>query len=347
MNIVIDNQIQGISDLIKKIKFRKDINFILINSDDFKNKNLKKADIILIRSVTNVDKDLVLNTNIKKIYSATSGKDHVNLDLLDKSKIEYFFASGANSSSVAHYVMSALHKIKNYSGIEKKVGIVGYGNVGKKVKNILDHLQIRNCTYDPYLNESFLTDINEIYECEIITFHVPLTYNNKYPTNKFLKPDLLEKSNIEFIINTSRGGVIQEDLLKKNPEIKYICDVWEGEPIIDMEILESSFIASPHIAGHSIQGKNNATLMLISKLIDDFNLVDDKASAKNIIQQFKKNNPIKRTYKDLADFDMDFNLNLESERFKSAIRKSNESDIRKVFVNSRKNHIQRFDYDSL
>ena len=347
MNVFIDDQIQDISNLLERIEFKKDINFILSNSVDFTNKNLKNADILLIRSVTNVDMDLVNNTNIKKIYSATSGKDHVDLELLDRLKIKCFFASGANSSSVAHYVMSALYQVKNYSGIEKKVGIIGYGNIGSKVKDILDHLNISNCSYDPYLNNNFLTDMNEIYKCDILTFHVPLTYSNNYPTYKFLDPDLLHKSNIEFIINTSRGGVVEENLLKKNPEIKYICDVWDGEPAIDMEILKTSFLATPHIAGHSIQGKNNATLMLMSKFVDDFDIVNNKEFAKNIIQQFKKDNPVKRSYMDLADFHKDFDLFNESEIFKLAVTKSSTSDLRGAFINSRKNHIERYDYESL
>ena len=121
---------------------------------------------------------------------------------------------------------------------------------------------------------------------------------------------------------------------------------WSGEFTSSMQkaYADDGFLVIDEFVTNSVCEK---LLKQSDKLIDDFNLVDDKASAKNIIQQFKKNNPIKRTYKDLADFDMDFNLNLESERFKSAIRKSNGSDIRKVFVNSRKNHVQRFDYDSL
>ncbi len=275
LSIIVDDQIS----LAKKV-FSKFGNINLENGRDINKKNVKDADVLLVRSVTKVDASLLKNTNIKFVGSATSGVDHVDVDYLNKSNIFFSHAPGSNANSVAEYVLNSLITITRntkmpFSLNGKKVGIVGFGHVGSRVKYFMDAFNIKCVLNDPPLfdqtkNQSFV-DLEEVLKSDIITLHVPLTKNGKYPTHNLVNDEFLKKlkSNV-ILINTSRGEVIDEQALisfkKRNPESKLILDVWRDEPNINLDLLQQVFIGTPHIAGYSYDAKIKATEILFYSL---------------------------------------------------------------------------------
>ena len=275
LSIIADDQIPFANKVFSKFG-----NINLENGRAINKQKIKDADVLLVRSVTKVDESLLKHTNIKFVGSATSGIDHIDVDYLNKSNISFSYAPGSNANSVAEYVLNSLITInrnvnKPSSLHGKKVGIIGYGNIGSRVKYLMDVFDVECVLNDPPLfdqtkNQSFV-DIEEVLQSDIITLHIPLTKNGKYPTHNLVNDEFLKKlkSNV-ILINTSRGEVIDEQALisfkKRNPESTLILDVWRDEPNINLDLLQQVFIGTPHIAGYSYDAKIKATEILFYSL---------------------------------------------------------------------------------
>ncbi len=146
------------------------------------------------------------------------------------------------------------------------VGIFGYGNIGKRLKTILDNLNIKNYVCDPYLDDDCIADKATVLGSDILSIHTPLTFSGKFPTYKLINNKELSQTKAHTIINTARGGVVCESAIIRSG-INYIADVWENEPNPTKEIIKYSFIATPHIAGHSYEGKINGTISVLLSLM--------------------------------------------------------------------------------
>jgi erythronate-4-phosphate dehydrogenase len=239
---------------------------------------VKNADVLLVRSVTQVDESLLKNSNISFVGSATSGIDHIDTDYLKQSNINFVHAPGSNARSVAEYVLSSLFataEFNNFDLANKTVGIIGCGQVGSRVKRFMESLGVRCLVNDPPLAEQsasdFYVDLERVLEADIITIHVPLTTDGKYPTSKLVDKTFLDRLKPDVVlINTSRGEVVDEpDLLsfkEANPKSTLILDVWCNEPAININLLQQAFIGTPHIAGYSYDGKLKATKTLAKSL---------------------------------------------------------------------------------
>lgn len=247
-----------------------------VNGRAISNSILKDCDILIIRSVTAVNEELLHNTKIKFVGTATSGTDHLDINLLNEKKIFFADAKGCNSFAVAEYVIVAITKLLADSDEEfknKKIGIVGYGNIGTKVAEMCKALGMNVKINDPPLkriHKNFSSaSLEEILECDIITLHIPLTFLGEDKTYNLLDENLSLIRDEAILINTSRGGVINEKtLLKilKHKKIKLVTDVWIDEPYINIELLNKSIISTPHIAGYSIEGKVNGSKMIFENL---------------------------------------------------------------------------------
>jgi len=232
------------------------------------------ADILLVRSVTAVNASLLAQSKVKFVGSATIGVDHVDQDYLDKHSIVFANAPGSNATSAAEYVITALLLTAQRQGFslqEKSVGIVGCGNVGSRVLKRLTGLGIKCLVNDPpraakYTDRHYVS-LEEALKADIVTVHTPLTKQGIYKTYHLFNEHSFSvlKSDAVFI-NTSRGSVVDESALKsivqKRPDLTLILDVWENEPSIDIDLLKSVSIATPHIAGYSIDGKVRGTEMI-------------------------------------------------------------------------------------
>lgn len=241
------------------------------------NKILKDAEILVIRSITNVNEELLENTKVRFVGTATIGWDHIDTDYLAKKGIRFTSAAGCNSDAVTEYVTTALFDIAvkyNISLKNKKMGIIGVGNIGSRVARIAAASGIEVLMNDPPLREktgsAVYLPLYELFDCEIITLHVPLNPDGRFKTYHLLNHDNLPLLNENTIlINTSRGPVVDNSVLdnliaKKN--LITVLDVWENEPSINKNLLAQTEIATPHIAGYSFEGKINGTLMIYNEL---------------------------------------------------------------------------------
>jgi erythronate-4-phosphate dehydrogenase len=243
------------------------------------NSSLKNTDILIVRSITNVDEELLKNTPVKFVGTATIGIDHIDLDYLKNKNISFTDAKGCNAYSVAEYIVASLLTLAvrfKFSLKDKSIGIVGVGNVGSKVAAFTEALGMKVLLNDPPLKRKgdnrIFVDLDEILKCDIITIHTPLNLNGIDKTYHLFNSENLNKlQNDAILINSSRGAVVNNsDLFNsiKKKKLRVILDVWENEPDINVELLKKALIATPHIAGYSYEGKVNGTKMIYDSLCE-------------------------------------------------------------------------------
>lgn len=252
---------------------------------EFTKESIKDADALIVRTVTHFDEAILAGSKVKLICSATIGYDHIDTEYCDKTGIVWKNAPGCNSGSVQQYIASVLitlSKQKGFSLKGKTIGVVGVGNVGKKVSVICEVLGMRVLKNDPPRElaegSNEFTDIETIKrEADFITFHTPLTKDGEYKTYHLADDSFFNSlAKQPYIINSARGGIIETEAIKKAIKEKKIAgaviDCWEKEPNIDLEYLQLVDIATPHIAGYSADGKSNATRMSLESLADFWSL---------------------------------------------------------------------------
>ncbi len=252
-------------------------------------REIANADALVIRTRTRCDRNLLQGSGVRFIASATIGFDHIDTDYCREHNIEWTNAPGCNSSSVQQYIGAALIALSEKYGFSpgsRTIGVVGAGHVGTKVVKLSEHLGMTVLMNDPPRMRKegqcgFVSLDGIVRDCDIISFHVPLNMTGEDRTYHMIDDQLLGRLNPgTFIINTSRGEVADTGALKravKSGKVKgLVIDVWENEPGIDIDLLNSVDIATPHIAGYSADGKANGTAMSVRSLSRFFGLgLDD------------------------------------------------------------------------
>ena len=243
------------------------------------------ADALLIRTRTKCSESLLEGSKVSFIGTATIGFDHIDTVYCDKHQIKWTSSPGCNSSSVQQYITAALLKLARYHNYDlnnKTIGIVGVGNVGSKVEKNARILGMNILLNDPPRErvegkKNFVSLDEILYESEIVTVHVPLQFvsdDKTYHLFNDLNFNKMKKG--AWFINSSRGEVTDSTALKETLASGKlsgaVIDVWENEPDIDAELLAGTFIATPHIAGYSTDGKANGTAMVVNALCRHFNL---------------------------------------------------------------------------
>ncbi len=245
--------------------------------------DLSNTNILLIRSITEVNEALLNNTPVKFVGSASAGTNHMDIEYLKSRNIGFASASGSNANSVAEYVMTALLKLEREQGIPlegKTIGIVGVGNIGKLVKQKAEILGMLPVLNDPPLAETGAIDhrsLEETLGCDVVTLHTPLTTDGAYPTHHLLNEYTFKWMQPTCIfINAARGEVVDTDSLQRaiiNKRIgPTVIDVWEHEPAINWDLFQAVTLGTPHIAGHSLDGKANGTFMIYTALCKHLNV---------------------------------------------------------------------------
>lgn len=226
--------------------------------------DVKDASALIVRTRTRCDSKLLEGSQVRVVATATIGTDHIDSAWCEGAGIEVASAPGCNSGGVCQYVREALKAIaekKNISLEGRTLGIVGVGHVGSKVAAMAPSLGLKTLLNDPPLGRSDFVSLDYLLEnSDIITLHIPLQGNENFADRHFfarVKPGAI-------FINASRGEVIDEDALMSvlGPDglvSAAVIDVWRNEPKINLDLLASADIATPHIAGYSIQGKVNGT----------------------------------------------------------------------------------------
>lgn len=280
MKVIVDKAIPFINGVLEPF-----IDVEYLPGNEITNQAVKNADALIIRTRTVCNEKLLQGSKVQFIASATIGFDHIDTEYCDQRGITWTNAPGCNSSSVQQYIASVLLHLagkRDFVLKQRTLGIVGVGNVGKKVMRLAEFLGMRVVLNDPprMRNESpcgFVSLEGILREADIITFHVPLTLSGQDKTFHMVNQDFLKKVNRgSIIINTSRGEVIETRALKEAVKSGLIegavVDVWENEPEIDNELLQIADIATPHIAGYSADGKANGTAMSVQALSNFFGL---------------------------------------------------------------------------
>lgn len=235
--------------------------------------DLTDAEILLVRSVTPVNKSLLENTPVKFVASATIGFDHLDKEYLEKKNIPWSTAPGCNATAAAEYVIAALlhlASIRSISLKNKTAAIIGCGNVGSRVKSRLESLGVHTVINDPPLQQreskQDYIELKQALSADIITLHVPLSRTGKYPTYHLLNNrNISTISSDSILLNTSRGAVIDNKSLLRQLLAKRfttVLDVWEGEPDIMPALMDKCILATPHIAGYSLDGRVKGTEMI-------------------------------------------------------------------------------------
>ncbi len=242
--------------------------------------DVKQADALLVRSVTQVNADLLEGSAVRFVGTATIGTDHIDLEYLKKRNITFTSAAGSNANSVVEYVLTAILVLAEKFQWQlkgKTLGIIGNGNIGSRLAEKASCLGLSVLLNDPPKQRKeeggSYCDLESILESDIITCHVPLTKTGNDSTFHLLNAENLSKLNHhQILINTSRGSVVDNQALKQRCLEKrsgpLVLDVWENEPDIDVELLKYVDIGTPHIAGYSMDGKVNGTIMLYDALCD-------------------------------------------------------------------------------
>ena len=272
MNIVVD---ENITYAMEAFAGFGDVH--LADGRKITNQQLKNVDALIVRSITNVNSNLLDGTKVKFIGTATIGSDHIDLNYLKKNNISFADAKGCNADSVAEYVFTALLKIavdENIKLNKKSIGVVGIGNIGSRVARIAEAFGMKVLKNDPPLARKGIgnnyVSLEKILQADIITLHVPLNKGGEDKTVHLLnKKNLGQIREKAIIINTSRGAVIDNDALHniiQDKELNSVLDVWENEPTVNIDLLHITKIGTAHIAGYSLEGKVNGTKMIYEAL---------------------------------------------------------------------------------
>jgi len=272
MNLVVDENIALADEAFGS--FGK---LLLLNGRSITNETLRDTDILIVRSVTNVTKELLNNTAVRFVGTATIGTDHIDTEYLLREGIEFTNANGCNSTSVAEYVIAALMRIaveNNLSLKNKSIGVIGVGNVGGRVVEFGAAMGMEILKNDPPKERANIvsgySNLDDVFQADIVTLHVPLSLAGTDKTFHLLNKDNLKRlKHGAIVINTSRGPVIDNDALLNiidDKQLKVVLDVWEGEPLINTDLLDKVKIGTVHIAGYSLEGKVNGTKLIYDSL---------------------------------------------------------------------------------
>ncbi len=246
---------------------------------EIRHEDIIDADVLLIRTRTKCNEQLLEGTKVKLISTATLGLDHIDLDYCAAHGIEVHNASGCNAGGVMQYVFSALYGVAARKGMKIEgatLGIIGVGYVGRKIEAMAQYLGFRVLRCDPPRADKegpmeFCSLETLLQESDIVTLHVPLNESTRGMANRdffmLMKPGAI-------FINAARGEVMDEEaLIEASPKLgAVVIDTWNNEPNVNEDLIDVADIATPHIAGYSLQGKLNGTAMAVKAVARHFNI---------------------------------------------------------------------------
>jgi len=233
---------------------------------------LKDANILACRSTIKVNADLLDGTAVKYVGTGTIGTDHLDIPYLEARGIRHCNAPGCNADSVADYTTAALLLAGQRLGITlegKTIGVIGCGNVGSRVVKRAQALGMTVLENDPPLarktGDARYRPLGELLDANFITLHTPLTKIGEDKTYHLIGENFFTHLRPGAVfINAARGAVVDTaalmSALDKSRITAALLDVWEGEPSPDPALVAKTLLATPHIAGHSFDGKVNGTM---------------------------------------------------------------------------------------
>ncbi|MEZ1316939.1 4-phosphoerythronate dehydrogenase PdxB [Pseudomonas fluorescens] len=241
---------------------------------------VEQADVLLVRSVTNVNRALLEGSKVRFVGTCTIGTDHLDLDYFEQAGITWSSAPGCNARGVVDYVLGSLLTLADIEGADltqRTYGVVGAGEVGGRLVKVLRGLgwNVRVCDPPRQASEGgdFVSLEQIIEQCDVISLHTPLTRQGEGATwHLFDQRRLNQLKPGAWLINASRGPVVDNaalrEVLLEREDLQAVLDVWEAEPEVDVALAELCVLATPHIAGYSLDGKQRGTAQIYQAFCD-------------------------------------------------------------------------------
>ncbi len=275
MKIVADKNIPFLEGVFEPYGFE----VVYLEGKEISRTDVMDADALIIRTRTRCDAELLEGTKVKVIATATIGTDHIDFDYCNSHQIEICNARGCNAGGVLQYVFSALYGAASRKGLrldDCTMGIIGVGNVGRRVEHLAEYLGFKVLKCDPPRaaaehRDDFCSLEELLAGSDVVTMHTPLNESTRGMANEAfferVKPGAI-------FINASRGEVVVDEALKRAvPKLgAVIIDTWNNEPHVDKELMDMVDIATPHIAGYSLQGKQNGTALAVRAVAKYFHI---------------------------------------------------------------------------
>ena len=272
MRIVIDEKIPYLKDALSSAGFT----VVAKAGSDINSEDVASAEALFVRTRTKCNAELLGGSSVKFVGTATIGYDHIDAEYCSRNSIAWKNAAGCNAGAVLQYVQSVIYEwsecVKGLS-----IGIVGVGEIGSRVAEWANSVGMTVYRNDPPKEAQGikgLVSLDEIAEkCDIITFHPTLERAGDFPTYHLADKKFFESlKRCKLLINASRGEVVDNkallDAVNESKVGAVALDVWENEPEINKELLEKAFVATPHIAGYSAEGKMNATRIVLDAFFE-------------------------------------------------------------------------------
>jgi erythronate-4-phosphate dehydrogenase len=241
---------------------------------------VEQADVLLVRSVTRVDRALLEGSKVRFVGTCTIGTDHLDLDYFQQAGITWSSAPGCNARGVVDYVLGSLLTLADIEGADltqRTYGVVGAGEVGGRLVKVLQGLGWNVLVCDPPRQAAqwgdFVSLEHIIEQCDVISLHTPLTRSGAGSTwHLFDDRRLNQLKPGAWLINASRGPVVDNaalrEVLLEREDLQAVLDVWENEPEVDVALAELCVLATPHIAGYSLDGKQRGTAQIYQAFCD-------------------------------------------------------------------------------
>ncbi len=235
---------------------------------------VEQADVLLVRSVTNVNRALLEGSKVRFVGTCTIGTDHLDLDYFTEAGICWSSAPGCNARGVVDYVLGSLMTLAEIEGADltqRTYGVVGAGEVGGRLIKVLKGLGWNVKVCDPPRQAAeggdYVSLEQIIEQCDVISLHTPLTRNGDDATwHLFDQQRLQQLKPGTWLINAARGPVVDNAALRQvlleREDLQAVLDVWEKEPEVDPALAELCVLATPHIAGYSLDGKQRGTAQI-------------------------------------------------------------------------------------
>ena len=280
MKVIVDDKIPYIREALAQVADE----VVYLPGASFTREAVADADALIVRTRTRCNRDLLAGSRVKFIATATIGFDHIDTTYCKEAGIQWTNCPGCNAGSVEQYVHSVLLLLKREKGLSLKdatLGIVGVGHVGSRVARMAKELGMRVLLNDPPRadrgEEGFVGLDVLAKECDVLTFHTPLYKEGIYRTYHLVNNELLfSLKRKPYLINSSRGEVVDTAsllaALSAGKVKDAIIDTWENEPEINKDLLKAAYLATPHIAGYSADGKANASRMSLEALCKFFHI---------------------------------------------------------------------------
>ncbi|MDO7896790.1 4-phosphoerythronate dehydrogenase PdxB [Pseudomonas citrulli] len=241
---------------------------------------VEQADVLLVRSVSQVNRALLEGSKVRFVGTCTIGTDHLDLDYFAEAGIRWASAPGCNARGVVDYVLGSLMTLAEIEGADlgqRTFGVVGAGQVGGRLIEVLKGLGWAVKVCDPPRQAAeggdYVSLEQIIEQCDVISLHTPLTRDGEQPTWHLFDAERLNRLKPgTWLINAARGPVIDNAALRQvlleREDLQAVLDVWEQEPTVDVDLADLCVIATPHIAGYSLDGRQRGTAQIYEALCD-------------------------------------------------------------------------------